>query len=632
MVTVNLIRYYGAKRVGSYLRILVGLLACLFWLSGAAEENLVQPTITLGSGSVSHHSLTYIPITLHSPDRFVGLQFDITFEPSLFETVDTSRCFEGLQESGYLTGCRRLDPPNHDLVRFVVFNFGMEPIQSGVIGSLGFQANENSPATETELSGLGCTGLGITTAQEAIYFTSKDFQAGSLIVSGDGPTVEPVPADFLDLEGTPVPYEGRVYRSMQEITNPITVLAEGPNALALVMPDGREKQLLRRAFDPRHGFVLRLDCSDRIVPDGNPDTELSFRWYGELENGGWLGMTVVHDVVSGTLVTGEGSYKIIGSPDNGFRLAEVDQEDLPPSRCLGHGPRVKGLEGRAMDIAHPAAVTSAARTGQIELDILIMYTQQAKIDAGGPSELSALIQESIDNTNQAFVNSGLPNLSVREVHREVLTGFEPSGTEFDDAINDLDQLRLNSQILAARDQHYADITLVLLRNFFNAQNQPQLYSCGIAYLQSPTCGRPGEFPDCGVGADFEDFAINWASVQCANLPGRHTFPHELGHLMGAEHQPGPASQDPSDASYPWSFAHFSSSGPSSQQFGTLMWVPAPTELPQFLNFSNPDVLIQSQPSGIANTRHNARTIDLLAPLMELYRIPPDYLIFQDRFE
>jgi hypothetical protein len=63
-----------------------------------------------------------------------------------------------------------------------------------------------------------------------------------------------------------------------------------------------------------------------------------------------------------------------------------------------------------------------------------------------------------------------------------------------------------------------------------------------------------------------------------------------------------------------------------------MWIPAPTELPQFLNFSNPDVSILSQPSGIANTRHNARTIEILAPIMELYRISPDSFIFQDRFE
>jgi hypothetical protein len=333
------------KNVEICSRALIAFLICLFWVRVAAEENPGQPPIiTLGSGSASNQSVTYIPVELDNVNQFVALQFDISFEPSLFETIDTSRCFEGFENSGYLAGCNRLSPPNNDVVRFVVVNLGLKPIQSGVIGSLGFQANVNAPATETALSGLGCTSLGTTAAQETIHFTAEDFQAGSIVVRGDGPEVEPKPADFLDFGGTPVPYEGRVYRSMQEIRDPITVLAEGHDALALVMPDGREKKLLRRAFDPREGFVLRLDCTGRMVPDGNPDTELSFRWYGEIEEGDWLGMTVVNDVVSGTLVTAESSYKVIGSPDEGFRLAEVDQEDLPPLVVWGMAPESRVLQ------------------------------------------------------------------------------------------------------------------------------------------------------------------------------------------------------------------------------------------------------------------------------------------------
>jgi len=105
----------------------------------------------------------------------------------------------------------------------------------------------------------------------------------------------------------------------------------------------------------------------------------------------------------------------------------------------------------------------------------------------------------------------------------------------------------------------------------------------------------------------------------------------LGHLMGAEHQPGgpPLSQTPADASFFWSFAHFSLSG---SPFGTMMWVPDPQELPQSLNFSNPDVLIGSQSSGIADERDNIRTFELLTPIMEQFRVPPPELIFEDGFE
>jgi hypothetical protein len=62
-------------------------------------------------------------------------------------------------------------------------------------------------------------------------------------------------------------------------------------------------------------------------------------------------------------------------------------------------------------------------------------------------------------------------------------------------------------------------------------------------------------------------------------------------------------------------------------------VPFPVELPQPLNFSNPDILtVGGQPSGITNQRDNIRTFELLAPIMQQYRTSPNEPIFADRFE
>jgi len=609
----------------------LSLLACWHLVPAVANENSRKPTIILGSGVADSRSLNPIPVTFENHDELVGLQFDVTFDPSLFADVDTSQCLEQLQKRGYLAACRRQDPPNHDVVRFVIFNLGLEPIQSGQLGSLGFQAASNAPTTESPLSALECTGLGVTRDQATVSFSTGDIEAGSITVLGDGQKASSATGLVLDLGGAAIPHDSTVFRSMREIQNPAAVLETGTKDVVLVFPDGREQNVIRKRFTPRHGYVARLDCSGDQVPDDDPGTPLSFRWYGELADGGWLGLTVERDVARGTLVTREGSYKILGAPEKGFRLAEVDLAGLPPSdaEIFASGKKASGdnSTGRLQIDAEPGVEDA----GEVELDMLIMYTAQAQIDAGGPAGLNALIQEALDNTNQAFANSGMPNLTVREVHREMLAGFVPSGTSVEDAQADLDGLRVNSQILAAREAHHADVTSVLLRDVVNNQGMEELGFCGIAYLQSPTCGIPGEFPECGVGVDFEDFAINWVSVQCATLPGRNAFPHELGHLMGAEHQPGADSQDPADASFDWSFAHFSLSG---APFGTLMWVPTGQtgELPQPLNFSNPDVLIQAQPSGIENQRDNIRTFEILAPIMDQFRVPPPELIFKDGFE
>jgi len=611
--------------------ILIAIIAYLLAVVPAGAQDIVAPTIKIGSGAVEAGSGVRIPITLDNHRDFIALQFDIVFEPSIFAKVDTSQCLSQLPTSRFLADCRRQDPPNDDVVRFVVFGWDFKPIPSGVLGYLDFHATAGAISRISPLSALECTGLGISPDQQTLGLTVDDYQPGEIIVLGTGPPTPPeVPTTVLDFDGVPVFTENPVFRRKLNIPDPIPVLESGPQAIVLMLPGGREVEGVGKRFIPREGYVERLDCSGNQVPDGNPDTPMSFRWYGELESGGWLGLTVVDDIARGTLVTEEASYQISGAPDDGYHLAEIDPSNLPPTDAEAFG-RTGQSAGKNPDAKFQIDTGATVRgVGTVELDMLIVYTPQAEIDAGGPAGLDALIQQSIDNTNQAFINSGFADLSVREVHRELLTGFVPSGATTDDAIADRDRLRLNPQIIAARNVHHADITTVLLRDVGPSANR-ELAFCGVAYLQSPTCGGVGDVAQCGVGVDFEDFAINWVSVECATLPGRNAFPHELGHLMGAEHQPGPLSQDPADASFVWSFAHFDLSAP---QFATMMWIPPDggPGLFQRLNYSNPDILIDSQPSGIEDQRDNLRTFELLTPTMEQYRAPPPELIFKDGFE
>ncbi|MGK7296651.1 MAG: zinc-dependent metalloprotease family protein [Candidatus Wenzhouxiangella sp. M2_3B_020] len=606
-------------------------------LAGAqqAPAPTTEPTIRIGSGSVETGSVVRIPIILDNHRGFTALQFDLVFEPSLFAEVDPSECLSLLREKEFFAGCRRQDPPNDDVIRYLIFRPDLELLPSGVLGHIGFRAG--APSGVSPVTALDCTGLGVLADQQTFDLTAQDFEPGEVVVLGTEPsTAPPDPTAVLDLDGVPIASDNPVFRRRFDIPNPIPTLGAGSEEVELRLPGGRQIDAARKRFIARAGYVERLDCSGDHVPDGNPDTPVSFRWYGELPNGGWLGLTVVNDVARGTLVTDETSYRISGAPDDGYILAEIDPSNLPSTDAdvFGQpGSRTTPGRGEHSNAKFQAGLDAVTEgSGPVELDLLIMYTAQAEIDAGGPAGLDALIQQAIDNTNQAFINSGLADLSVREVHRELLTGFVPSGIAGADAIADRDQLRLNSQIIAARNANYADVTSVLLRNFFNNQGVQELAFCGIAYLQSPTCGGVGDVSQCGVGVAFEDFAINWVSVECANLPMRNSFPHELGHLMGAEHQPGPASQDPADASFIWSFAHFIETG---DPFGTLMRVPLNPpfdELPQPLNFSSPAVLIGSQPSGIKNERDNVRTFELLTPTMEQYRTPPPELLFADGFE
>ncbi|NKI34713.1 hypothetical protein HFP89_05995 [Wenzhouxiangella sp. XN79A] len=574
-----------------------------------------------------------VPFSLQNSSGFVGIQFDLRFDPSVFEDVDTSRCLDAFSRSGLLAACRRQAWPNEDVIRFIVVSLDNQPVPSGALGELTLRAASDAPSGMSVVTGLECTGLAVDAGQNQIGLTADDFHPGQIRIRGADPDVGVADGTpLLDLSGTEAPSEGPLFRRYFEIDDLIPALTSGSLELELLLPDGRRVLAQRSTYAPRSGFVERLDCRGNPVPDNDPETSLSLRWYGEVDQNGWMGVTVEKDVVRGTLVTQEHSYQIWGTADAGYVLAEIDPDRLPPA----HGVDLfrgdaKSHGINAADEVSPLQTDSALRKSgvPIELDLLIMCTAQAEIDAGGAAGLDALIQQSIDNTDQALINSGFSNLSVKEAHRELLVGFVPSGSTGQNAISDRDLLRQNAQIIAARNASFADVTMVLLRDFFDGQGTAQLGACGIAYLQSPTCGGVGDVAQCGVGVDFENYALSWVSVQCAALAGRNSFPHELGHLMGAEHQPGPVSQDPMDASFVWSYAHLRTTG---TQFGTLMWVPNPTELPQPLNFSNPHVFIGSQPSGIANQRDNVRTFEILTPVMELFRVPPPELLFADSFE
>jgi hypothetical protein len=84
--------------------------------------------------------------------------------------------------------------------------------------------------------------------------------------------------------------------------------------------------------------------------------------------------------------------------------------------------------------------------------------------------------------------------------------------------------------------------------------------------------------------------------------------------MGMEHDPANAGISPSSASYDWSFGHN-----VAGSFRTIMSYTCPSPCPRVLQFSNPDILYNGQPTGIANQRDNAQTGDLTAPVIAAFR-------------
>src|SRR5262249_10303608 len=112
--------------------------------------------------------------------------------------------------------------------------------------------------------------------------------------------------------------------------------------------------------------------------------------------------------------------------------------------------------------------------------------------------------------------------------------------------------------------------------------------CGVGYLmQTPSYA-------------FADYAFGVVLRSCAT--GNYSFGHELGHIMGSDHD---QSHSSGGGSYPYSFGYQA----PNRAFRDVMAYDCPGGCPRVLHFSNPDVNYLGQPTGVKDRADNARSLN-----------------------
>jgi hypothetical protein len=229
------------------------------------------------------------------------------------------------------------------------------------------------------------------------------------------------------------------------------------------------------------------------------------------------------------LIAPQGVFQVRFVTEGVYAIRQIDQSAFPEDT----EPLEVTAPFEAADLpALPEAPAVVSADDGSRIDVLVMYTTAARLAAGGVASIQNLVTNAVAVTNQTYAQSGV-------IQRIGLVGMsETSYVESGDMINsDLPRLRSPSDGFidnahTLRDLYKADLVSLIVA-------YPSTYPyCGVAYQMAT------------VAAWFESSAFSVVELDCAI--GNLSFPHELGHNMGARHD---WYVDSSTAPYRYSHGH-----------------------------------------------------------------------------
>ncbi len=329
-------------------------------------------------------------------------------------------------------------------------------------------------------------------------------------------------------------------------------LARAPGSIALELPDGRSIAIRRREVAVR-------GAGDLV-------------WRGRVRGGGDAILTLRAGHLAATIWAPGALFEIVPEGAGRHRLVEVDAESL--EICAG----VRETAAASFAPAAEAVADPGAR-----IDLLGVYSGQVLAALGSPRAVETFFQHNVDLTNLSYKNSRVRS-RVRLVHAALVS--VPDGPSAGDSF--LSWVQTHPEVAALREEHGADVVGLIYER--------QTRFCGSAAMLF----RPG-FNGAG-----QAFFVMQRACGASSL----TFPHEVGHLQGADHNPENASSANGHSAY--GFGHY-----HSGEYRTVMSYsdPCTGSCPAAPFFSSPKRRFQRRTTGIANKRDNARVLEETAELV-----------------
>ncbi len=357
------------------------------------------------------------------------------------------------------------------------------------------QASEHNPRTRHRARSTACAAR-IVTALAAAVAVMAAFPASAAL-----------PSLF---EATPS--AGAQPRS----TSAAAILPVSPRFDVLTALAARSRQGETPAFavDVGDGTAHEAEVAFAQTAE-NGATSIAFAIPG-VEHGSGVA-TTLGDVMLMDVWMGGRHYVVRRAPDGSHGLRDVSDVsfgvELPPRPAPASPGTVDHLSTRAAGVA---AADVPADSGRL-IDVMTLWNAAAQ-GAASTSDMNALAAQAVATANAVYANSGIAQ-RLRLVYSAAVTYTTcatpaDAGDYWGCALDDLtDAQGTLSVVPALRNQHGADLVTLLV--------EPGGGICGIGWIPL----------SIGAGNDGNGFNVIAASCAVGNL----SYPHELGHNMGANH-------------------------------------------------------------------------------------------------